>query len=97
MAEKTGDISPDVSEKHLEKGNDTRRSLSVSQDAKALGLRTVDAGLAADEVVADKDFDHKERVRILRKIDYRLVPLLAVIYLIAFIDRGNSKSEFPLV
>jgi hypothetical protein len=28
-------------------------------------------------------------LRALRKVDYRLVPLLAVLYLVAFIDRSN--------
>lgn len=92
MSAKQVDISPDLSEKNLEQGN--RRSGSLSQDAKALGLRTVEAGLEADQVIKDADFDAKERRRILRKIDYRLVPLLGVIYLIAFIDRGNSKFHF---
>ncbi|KAI1608295.1 major facilitator superfamily domain-containing protein [Exophiala viscosa] len=43
------------------------------------GLRTVELGLAPSQ----------EQTRILRKVDYRLVPLLALLYLVAFIDRGN--------
>ena len=43
------------------------------------GLRTVDAGLSANEVLAE--VDPKEESRILRKIDFRLIPLLAVLYL----------------
>lgn len=36
----------------------------------------------------------KEEVsRILRKVDYRLVPLLAFLYLVAFVDRSNSMSS----
>ena len=42
-------------------------------------LQTVDAGLSADQVVAE--YDEKETQRIMRKIDYRLIPLLAVLYL----------------
>ena len=34
-----------------------------------------------------------EAQRILKKVDYRLVPLLALLYLIAFIDRSNSKTK----
>jgi hypothetical protein len=30
----------------------------------------------------------------LRKVDYRLVPILALLYLVAFIDRSNSMSLF---
>jgi hypothetical protein len=43
------------------------------------GLRTVEAGLAADELIVD--LDGKEESRILRKVDMRLVPLLSVLYL----------------
>jgi hypothetical protein len=32
-----------------------------------------------------------EAKRILSKVDYRLVPMLALLYLVAFIDRSNSK------
>lgn len=37
-----------------------------------------------------ESYTPEEAKRILRKVDYRLVPLLAVLYLLAFIDRGNS-------
>ncbi|KAM0721089.1 hypothetical protein Q7P37_003375 [Cladosporium fusiforme] len=48
-------------------------------------LATLDAGYS--HVIAD--LPHAEGKRALRKIDYRLVPLLAVLYLVAFIDRSN--------
>ncbi|KAF1966574.1 MFS general substrate transporter [Bimuria novae-zelandiae CBS 107.79] len=35
------------------------------------------------------DFDGPEARRILSKVDYRLVPVLALLYLVAFIDRSN--------
>jgi hypothetical protein len=35
------------------------------------------------------DYDDKETKRILRKVDWRLIPLLSTLYLLAFIDRGN--------
>jgi hypothetical protein len=38
----------------------------------------------------------EEARRILRKVDYRLVPLLAFLYLVAYVDRGNSMSPCPL-
>lgn len=43
------------------------------------GLRTVDVGLSSDQVVTQ--YDEKETRRIMRKIDYRLIPLLSVLYL----------------
>jgi hypothetical protein len=48
-------------------------------------LRTVDNG--ARDVTEVSPADAR---RILRKIDYRLVPLLAFLYLVAFVDRSNS-------
>ena len=44
------------------------------------GLRTVDAGLDAAQVYAEAD--PAETRRILRKIDYRLIPLLTLLYLL---------------
>lgn len=37
----------------------------------------------------------KETRRILRKVDFRLLPLLTLLYVIAFLDRGNSQSSLP--
>lgn len=37
-------------------------------------------------------FTPKEQKKILRKVDWRLVPLLSFLYLVSFIDRGNCKS-----
>jgi hypothetical protein len=37
------------------------------------------------------ELDEKESRRILAKVDYRLVPILSLLYLVAFIDRSNSK------
>jgi hypothetical protein len=53
-------------------------------------LITVENG--ATEVVT-KLASEEER-RILKKVDYRLVPLLAFLYLVAFVDRSNSKYIF---
>lgn len=51
------------------------------------GLATLDAGCS--HVIAD--LPPAEGKRALRKIDYRLVPLLTVLYLVAFIDRSNMS------
>jgi hypothetical protein len=39
------------------------------------------------------DYDGPEARRILSKIDWRLVPVLSLLYLVAFIDRSNSKAS----
>jgi hypothetical protein len=40
------------------------------------------------------DLEEKEAARVLRKVDMRLVPMLSLLYLVAFIDRSNSKCRF---
>jgi hypothetical protein len=42
--------------------------------------------LEAQNVVLEE----KEAARVLRKVDMRLVPILTLLYLVAFIDRSNS-------
>lgn len=42
------------------------------------------------------DYQDKEVKRILRKVDWRLPPVLAVLYLMSFLDRSNSTS-LPVV
>ena len=37
-------------------------------------------------------YDSVETKRILRKIDKRLLPVLTLLYLLSFLDRGNSKQ-----
>lgn len=36
------------------------------------------------------EHDDAEAARVLRKVDMRLVPMLSLLYLVAFIDRSNS-------
>ena len=38
---------------------------------------------------ADIDFSHIDEAKVLRKMDVRLVPMLALLYLLSFLDRGN--------
>jgi hypothetical protein len=42
-------------------------------------------------------FTPQEQKKILRKVDWRLVPLLSFLYLVSFIDRGNCKSAAILL
>jgi hypothetical protein len=73
MAEKHGSES-------LEYGA-TEKEVGLKSDSLdgGDGLRTVDAGYTADQV--DAQYDPKEVRRILRKVDFRLIPLLGVLYL----------------
>jgi hypothetical protein len=42
-------------------------------------------------------YDEKETKAILRKIDWRLLPMLTVLYVLAYIDRSNSKTSSATV
>jgi hypothetical protein len=35
------------------------------------------------------DFSHLDEKKVLRKMDVRLIPMLAILYLLSFLDRGN--------
>jgi hypothetical protein len=39
------------------------------------------------------ELEEKEAARVLRKVDMRLVPMLSLLYLVAFIDRSNSRFK----
>lgn len=43
-----------------------------------------------ESTVELQDFTDKETKRILFKVDIRLLPVLALFYLLAYLDRGNS-------
>lgn len=49
---------------------------------------------------ANVDFSHIDGKKVLRKMDLRLIPMLSILYLLAFLDRGNignAKIEHMLV
>jgi hypothetical protein len=43
------------------------------------------------------ELDEAESARVLRKVDMRLVPMLSLLYLVAFIDRSNSTSNLIIL
>ena len=48
---------------------------------------------------ANVDFSHIDAKKVLRKMDFRLIPMLSILYLMAFLDRGNvgnAKIEHML-
>lgn len=45
-----------------------------------------DSELEANHV----EYTEAEARKVLSKVDYRLVPILALLYLVAFVDRSNS-------
>ncbi|ERS97557.1 hypothetical protein HMPREF1624_05728 [Sporothrix schenckii ATCC 58251] len=53
-------------------------------------------GLSADDVAFLANFTEDQRKRVLRKVDVRLIPMLLILYLIAYLDKtniGNAKIE----
>ncbi|KAI9170792.1 transporter [Paramyrothecium foliicola] len=55
------------------------------QREKAAGLD----GLASAPSTTLESFSHLDEKKILRKMDVRLIPMLALLYLLSFLDRGN--------
>ena len=65
---------------HADSGFDTKGDITSSPEIEA----------------AYVDLPEAEAKRILRKVDFRLVPVLSLLYLVAFIDRSNSKFPRPV-
>jgi len=87
MAEKN-DVSPESGMTKNGTPGHTAHEAIHTEDSTAKGeLATLDAGYTESDVIAD--LPPAEGLRALRKVDNRLVPLLAVLYLVAFIDRSN--------
>lgn len=53
--------------------------------------KTIDKAIAVDHVECEDGTagDHLQASKVLHKVDRRLLPVLALLYLIAFLDRGN--------
>lgn len=65
---------------HLEYGSEEKQTGQPTHELDIRDhLRTVEAGLSTHEVVTQ--IDEQESRRILRKIDYRLIPLLSFLHL----------------
>ncbi|KAJ5049905.1 hypothetical protein NUH16_008428 [Penicillium rubens] len=53
-------------------------------------------GISADDAEFLSNFLDEAKKKVLRKVDVRLVPMLALLYLVAYIDKtniGNAKIE----
>ena len=61
---------------------------SHSKLTKAEEIAQIDA-LATRDGVTLASFKHLDEKKILRKMDLRLIPMLALLYLLSFLDRGN--------
>lgn len=64
-----------------------------SDESSGEELVTVEKGYT--DVIAE--LPQEEKKRILRKVDYRLIPILTLLYLVAFVDRSNMDKCIPLL
>lgn len=87
MAEKSDVSAESGMAKNGTAGHDAHEAVHTEDSTANGGLATLDAGYSESDVIVD--LPPAEGLRALRKVDYRLVPLLAVLYLVAFIDRSN--------
>ncbi|KAK3616692.1 hypothetical protein LTR56_025795 [Elasticomyces elasticus] len=75
--------------------NDDRDSISLEKEA-GVAVAAYRPGLSADDAEWLDSIPLQEQRRIFHKVDRRLVPMLALLYLIAHLDRaniGNAKIE----
>lgn len=55
-------------------------------------IAEIDARVTAPGVTRES-FNHIDEKKLLRKMDLRLLPILTLLYLLSFIDRGNIGEE----
>jgi hypothetical protein len=79
---------------------DDARNDGADHSEKAAQIRVVDTfhvlGLSDDDADFYNNYTPEKRARTKRKIDIRLTPMLALLYLISHLDRsniGNTKIE----
>lgn len=63
------------------------------KEASSSELNTLDTTEKTYQESASQGFTVEEQKRIIRRVDWRVVPLLTFLYLVSFIDRSNSKSR----
>lgn len=81
---------------HDFKGQSEKEAEVAQTDDKPTAVLATDDPLDNDLETrrrAVEAYTPEEASRIMKKIDYRLVPMLAFLYLLSFIDRGNSASN----
>lgn len=97
MAQRRGSVEVSLAEAKarmgvsVDMGRTSRRGSTVNYEKGGTTLTGEQVENLEGGTVAIPVFTEEDRVRILRKIDFRLVPMLGCLYLIAFIDRGNSE------
>jgi hypothetical protein len=75
-------------------GVDEKHDAALNNEQRIENLNAEKISTSSGELEAQHvELDETEANRVLRKVDYRLVPMLSLLYLVAFIDRSNSKPS----
>lgn len=80
-------FNDDTKDPEAQTGIDRISNSKSDESSGREDLVTVEKGYEREEL--HTDLTPEEAHRALRKCDYRLIPLLGVLYLVAFIDRSN--------
>lgn len=73
----------------IEKTGATRLSVEHKEHA-SVGPAVAEGEILVATELNVVELSHEEKRKVLRKLDWILVPQLALFYLLAFLDRGNS-------
>ncbi|KAM0282014.1 hypothetical protein ACHAQH_003220 [Verticillium albo-atrum] len=69
--------------------NAEKPDVSEAEDGHGVSEKDRIDGLAAAPDTTIESFAHLDEKKVLRKMDIRLIPMLALLYLLSFLDRGN--------
>lgn len=92
MSSETRDQDVAYSSAIDEKPRTERHSLEHNPD---LAVEEIEKLEKTELDIIELSPEHQRKV--IRKLDFILVPQLAILYLLAFLDRGNSKFRFKLL
>ncbi|KAI0153868.1 major facilitator superfamily domain-containing protein [Pestalotiopsis sp. NC0098] len=66
---------------------DTTKQMATATDAEA--GKAAPSDVSADGLPLEVDYTPEQEAKVLRKLDWNLMPLFFVLYMLAFLDRGN--------
>ena len=81
-------VSRDLDDSPVRKASVSHSISSRVGKSKAEEIAHIDK-LATAPGVTLESFAHLDEKKILRKMDWHLIPMLALLYLLSFLDRGN--------
>ncbi|KAF1837695.1 MFS general substrate transporter [Decorospora gaudefroyi] len=68
---------------------DQKKLSTELQHTENMAEKASNSSASAELETQNLELEEKESARVLRKVDMRLVPMLSLLYLVAFIDRSN--------